>query len=158
MRNRSPGPSVCSSPPIQNTARPVRTMPTCSWGWACSSTTACGSRSTTDSIILSAAQVWMRTPGKMVCRLNSPGAGKNRLIAGASAQRENAGKGRVPRRRSAFAPGCRSTHGDAHQVMDLGRLADHERHGDRVEGDGAQAALVVDGPALRLNDLGDQGG
>src|SRR5262249_5350039 len=71
---------------------PASRMPTCSCGCACSSTTAPGSISTTDSIIFSAAQVRMWTPGKIVCRLISSGVGKNSLITGLAAEMESAGE------------------------------------------------------------------
>src|SRR5437660_8771124 len=64
---------------MKKVARPSRTIPTCSCGWACSSTTTCGAMSTTDSIIRSAAQVRIWTPGKIVCRAHSSGEGKYRL-------------------------------------------------------------------------------
>ena len=72
----SPGWSVFCSPPIVNMTRPCNRMPTCSCGWECSSTTACGSRSTTESIIFSAAQVRIVTTGKIVWREHSSTLGK----------------------------------------------------------------------------------
>src|SRR5271166_2983575 len=146
MRYTSPACSVFCSPPIMKIALPASIMPTCSCGWECSSTTALGSMSTRDIIIFSAAQVRMWTPGKMVCGLNSVGWGKNRLMAGLRAERENASKAEGPCWRCSLWGENVSTQTDSQQKVDLGRLADHKRHRDRFKSNGAQAAAAVDRP------------
>src|SRR5262245_16922629 len=141
MRYRSPGRSVFCSSPMKKIAWPSRTIPTCSWGWECSSTTACGWRSTTESIIFSAAAVRMVTPGKIVCWPHSSGVGKKQLTA-SSNERGGASFERThpPLQLSTDCSRCKAA---AEHAMYLGALADDERHGRGVEGNGAQAAVAL---------------
>src|SRR5262249_1966827 len=117
---------------MKKTARPSSSMPTCSCGWACSSTTERGSRSTTEIIIFSAEQVRMCTPGKVVWREHSSGVGKNSLTR-ASPQETQAPAGTRPGPRWRLMVNRGPSPGQ-HEV-DLGALLDDQRQGPRVEDD-----------------------
>src|SRR5262245_22317431 len=141
-------------------------MPTCSWGWECSSTTAPGSNSATDIIIFSAVQVAMWTPGKIVWRAHCSGVGEYWLIEapnpGVSGKQTGRGpSGPTARTSSVVSLSRLIAEGPGQgEVHFRGRPYD-QRHGAGVVTDsGPAAVLVLAGPALRVDrarDEADQG-
>ena len=64
IRHVPPGPSARASPSMVNVIDPSRQIPSCSWTWRCSGTTACGCSSTTARLALSPTmtRAWTVSP------------------------------------------------------------------------------------------------